>query len=354
MKLGDISVSFVEVLARTLSEQGSDAEALLSDYAITPETLGSPDARISIPRYMRMGHDAIQRSGCKALGLEMGRHTRVSHFGKPGLLALTARDLRQACEALTAYEGLASLNSRGASEFRLQPNGARLCFYSISPYNDYNLFVVDHVLSSWYQLLMHLTGRTDLVSAVEIEFPEPDYADHYRRSFQSRIRFGAENNALVLHSEALNTPVIHHCASLHEKLRREAEQELARVKLGLSYRDRVASTISPLLRGTAPTLDAVAGRLNLTPWALRRRLQAEGTHFQQVLDQTRRELAESYVRDTALTLGEIAYVLGFGSVGAFQRAFRRWTGEAPGRYRNRVSQAHRGIHISTASSPSSS
>ena len=358
MKLGDLSVTYVEVLGRTLNALGGDSAALFADYGISAETLSSPDARISIPRYMRIGHDAIQRCHNPALGLEMGLHMQASHFGKAGLLALTSADVRQACQVLTQYEVLSSYNSRGASSFRVSHGEGQLNFYSISPYNEFNLFVVDMALSSWYQLLIRLTGRKDLVAAVDIEFPEPDYADLYRRYFPCKVRFGAPSNTLVLHSGALAVPVVQHCASVHEKLRREADQELARVQKGLSYRDQVAGTISPLLNGEAPRLETVARRLNTTPWSLRRRLQAEGVNFQQLLDQTRRELGEAYVRDTALTLGEIAYLLGFGSVGAFQRAFRRWTGEAPGQYRirHRTDQGREGIpaHISTASSPSSS
>ena len=354
MKLGDLRVTYSEVLSRTVIGLGGNAASLLADYSIPPETLSSPDARISIPRFMRLGHDAIRRCHTPALGLEMGLHMQASHFGKAGLLALTAADLRQACQVLTQYEVLSSFNSRGTSSFRQHNGSGQLTFYSISPYNDYNLFVVDMALSSWYQLLTRLTGRTDLVAAVEIEFPEPEYVDQYRRYFPCKVRFGAASNSLVLHSGALSAPVIQHCASVHEKLRREADHELTRLQAGLSSRDRVAATISPLLNGQAPRLEMIARRLNTTPWSLRRRLQAEGVTFQQVLDQTRQELAESYVRDTALTLGEIAYVLGFGSVGAFQRAFRRWTGEAPGRYRNSLGREITPAHISTASSPSSS
>ena len=225
MKLGDLSVTYVEVLGRTLNALGGDSAALFADYGISAETLSSPDARISIPRYMRIGHDAIQRCHNPALGLEMGLHMQASHFGKAGLLALTSADVRQACQVLTQYEVLSSYNSRGASSFRVSHGEGQLNFYSISPYNEFNLFVVDMALSSWYQLLIRLTGRKDLVAAVDIEFPEPDYADLYRRYFPCKVRFGAPSNTLVLHSGALDVPVVQHCASVHEKL---GETEMAR------------------------------------------------------------------------------------------------------------------------------
>jgi AraC-like DNA-binding protein len=79
----------------------------------------------------------------------------------------------------------------------------------------------------------------------------------------------------------------------------------------------------------------VAAQLGITPWTLRRKLQREGATFQDLLEETRRSLAESYVRDTELTFGEIAFRLGFSSPAAFHRAFRRWTSVSPGTFRGR-------------------
>ncbi|MNF02456.1 HTH-type transcriptional regulator VirS [compost metagenome] len=72
---------------------------------------------------------------------------------------------------------------------------------------------------------------------------------------------------------------------------------------------------------------------------MRRKLAEEGTRFRDVLNETRRDLAETYIRDTALAFGEIAYLLGFASAEAFQRAFKRWTGLTPGEFRRSQRQA---------------
>ncbi len=350
MRLGDISVAYVELMARAVSHSGMQPGEILSQYQLDPVRLASPDARISIPRFMRLGHSFIEAFDLPWLGLEMGRHSSAPALGLPGLLAQSATDIRVAAKALTDYELLASFNSRGRSSFSLEQGQGISCFYSISPYNSYNLFVVDSVLSGWDHFLSVLCGRKDILQRVEVEFPAPEYASRYSDYFPCEIRFGAERNALIIHDWALALPVLSRCASTYSGLRQLADRELERVRLGLSFREITERAIGPLLNGQTPTLEQVAQRLNMAPWTVRRRLVDEGCTFQQVLNDTRRDLAVSYVKDTALTLGEIAYLLGFGSATAFQRAFKRWTGEAPGRYRERVGRDY----ISTASSTSSS
>ncbi|NWE50055.1 AraC family transcriptional regulator ligand-binding domain-containing protein, partial [Pseudomonas gingeri] len=78
MRLGDLSVGFVHSLADAVRESGADPQALLEQYGLDPARLAEPGARLSIPRYMRLGHAAIQLTGNPALGLHMGRLSRLS------------------------------------------------------------------------------------------------------------------------------------------------------------------------------------------------------------------------------------------------------------------------------------
>lgn len=355
MRLGDISVAYVELMARAVREQGYDPSEMLLHYQLDDLKLASPQARISIPRFMRLGHALQQAFSLPHLGLVMGSLSHAPTMGLAGLLAQSAPDVRTACRALTAYELLSSFNARGRSQFFIAQQGVEkgcgiVQFYSISPYNEYNLFVVDSVLAGWVTFLARACGSLEGLLRVDVEFPAPPYADQYARFFPCEIHFGASRNALVLSQGMLLRPIVSACASTYCALQRLADQELERVRLGLSFREITERAISPLLNGQTPTLEQVAQRINMAPWTVRRRLLEEGVNFQQVLNETRRDLAVSYVRDTALTLGEVAYLLGFGSPTAFQRAFKRWTGEAPGRYREMNARSY----ISTASSTSSS
>lgn len=97
-----------------------------------------------------------------------------------------------------------------------------------------------------------------------------------------------------------------------------------------SLRERITRLLGPMLNGgREPDLEEVAARLKLPTWTLRRKLAEEGTQFRAILNDTRRDLAMTYIRDTELAFGEIAYLLGFASAQAFQRAFRRWNNQTP-------------------------
>jgi AraC-like DNA-binding protein len=69
---------------------------------------------------------------------------------------------------------------------------------------------------------------------------------------------------------------------------------------------------------------------------LQRRLQDEGTRFRVLLDQTRAELAENRLGDPMVGLSEVSYLCGFSEQASFSRAFKRWTGESPSTYRQKL------------------
>ena len=82
-----------------------------------------------------------------------------------------------------------------------------------------------------------------------------------------------------------------------------------------------------------PTLPIVAGHLALSSRTLQRRLQERGLVFQEILENTRRELAIRYLQDKNLSLTDIALLLGYSEQSAFNRAFKRWYNETPKSYR---------------------
>lgn len=333
MRLGDLSVGFVHSLADAVRGHGIDPQPLLEQYGLDSARLAEAGARLSIPRYMRLGHAAIQLTGDPALGLRMGQLSRLSQAGLAGVTAAQAPTVREAARCLTRFEALYGSNYRGQSSFHEDADGAWLRFYSISPYNAYNRFVVDSILAGWLQQLGSL-GAPVRAERIEIEFAQTDYRERYDVLGDCPIQFGAEHNQLRLGQATLAQRNTGHCPSTWQQLLKLCERELEQLTRTRSLRERITQLLGPLLSGgREPDLEEVAARLKLPTWTLRRKLAEEGTQFRAILNDTRRDLAMTYIRDTELAFGEIAYLLGFASAEAFQRAFKRWSGQTPGEFR---------------------
>jgi AraC-like DNA-binding protein len=338
VRLGDLSVGFVQCLTESVQALGQDPQALLEQFGLEPARLAEPRARLSIPRYMRLGHAAMQLTNAAHLGLQMGQLSRFSQAGLAGITAAQAPTVREAARTLIRFEPLYAYNYRGQSSFHEDARGAWLRFYSISPYNAYNRFVVDSVLSGWMQQLSSLAGQTLLAEKTCIEFAAPSYAAHYAQAFAGSIEFAAECNQLQLSQASLALRNPQHCPSTWRHLLEICERELEQLTRTRSLTERISQLLGPLLHGREPELAEIAARLQLPTWTLRRKLAEEGTQFRAVLNNTRHDLAISYIRDTELAFGEIAFLLGFASAEAFQRAFKRWSSQTPGEFRR--SQRH--------------
>lgn len=339
IRLGDLSVGYLHSLADAVEHLGHASQPLLEHYGFDAARLAEPRARLSIPRYMHLGHAAITLTGEPALGLLMGRFAYLHRLGLAGITATQAPTVREAARTLVRFETLYAANYRGRSSLQEDSAGAWLRFHSIGPYNAYNRFVVDSVLATWLQQLGALAGKPLVAQALHLEFPAPSYADSYPLAFGCAPGFEADFNGLRLDQQTLNLRNPQHCPGTWHELLQLCERELQGLTRPQNMRDRVIQLLGPRLHGREPDMEDIARQLQLPAWTLRRRLAEEGTRFSAIVNETRRDLAVAYVRDTELSFGEIAYLLGFASAEAFQRAFKRWLKQPPGEMRRRYRQA---------------
>lgn len=342
--LGDISVLYVAVMVRAIRAEGADPTDLLGRFGLDEQALGTPQARISIPRYMRMGQAAIALTGNPALGLTMGQLSRPVDAGIAGLAGQSAPTAGEAIRTLVHYALLTSGNSRGVP---WTTNGGREAhFYSIKPYNVFNFFVVDSVLAAWTRFLRIITGHDKVIERVAIEYPSQGMEDVFEQWFGCPVRFGAPNNSLRLAPGIAEAVSLQAQPAMFEKLSGDCRKELSAIRAGWTTGDQVKDLLPSLLQGDTPTLAAVAERLGMAPWTLQRQLAEEKTGFRELVDETRKELAVEYIRETRASLSEIAWLLGFANPAAFHKAWRRWFATSPGEHRKhyQAEQAIKGIH----------
>ena len=338
MRLGDLSVGFAHSIAAAIKQRGLCATELLEHFELKQERLAEPHSRLSIARYMRLGHAAIQLTGDPALGLAIGEHSLLTHLGLAGITAAQAPTVRAAARCISRFEPLYAQNYRGASQFIEDNNGAWFSFYSIAPYNAYNYFVVESVLLGWISHLRQVCQHDLEIELLQIEFPEPSYAPEFAKHLKCPIEFNAQHNRMRLSKKSLALSNPQHCASTWHALLELCEEQLVIKTRSYSLIEQVSQLIAPLLKNGDPKIEHIAQKLHLPAWTLRRKLAAQGTQFRQLINQTRYDLASNYIRDTDLTFGEISWLLGFSSPEAFQRAFKRWTQQTPGEFRSAVLQ----------------
>ncbi|OEY66966.1 AraC family transcriptional regulator [Marinobacter sp. X15-166B] len=329
--LGDISILYVDVLCRAVRQAGQTDRGLRQEFGISQTLLQAPDARISIPHYMRLGEAAIALTGDPALGLLAGRLTRPVDLGMAGLAAHCAPTVGAALATLIRYSLLTSRNSRGHPSMSADLCEAR--FYSIRPYNRFNYFVVDSVLAAWTQLVRALTGTTRVLQAVAIEYPSQGLDAEFEAFFQCPVHFNAKHNGITLARSLASHPSVSAQPAMHRKLTTDCELALGRIRSGWTLQDRIKEKVAQALQGSAPRLESIAAELGMTPWTVQRQLQQEGSGYRQILDLARRDLAQDYIRETTLSLSEVSWLLGFSGPAAFHKAYQRWFGTSPGRHR---------------------
>jgi AraC-like DNA-binding protein len=329
--LGDISVLYVCVLLRAAEAEGVNVQDLTHRFQLSEQTLTSSAARISIPRFMRLGHAAIEACGNAALGLRMGALSRPVDAGIAGFAGESAGTAGAALQTLIRYSLLTSRNSRGTQ--KAEPEKRRLQFYSIRPYNPFNYFVVDSVLGAWTQFLRTVTGQWDVLERVTIEYPSIGMDELFEAWFRCPVQFGAPMNSVTVRQDAWNQESMQAQPAMHEKLIQLCDRELQEIQRGWTTGDRVRSLLTPLFRGETPSLETIASKLGVTPWTLQRQLSVEKTGFRELMDDTRKQLARDYIRETETSLSEIAWLLGFSNPAALHKAYRRWFELSPGEHR---------------------
>jgi len=126
-------------------------------------------------------------------------------------------------------------------------------------------------------------------------------------------------------------------AEVHERLASEHLQRLDHAQMS----SRVRGAMIRHLSHGEPRRAEIASALKMSGRTLQRHLEGEGTTFERLLDDTRRELAQQYLGQTDVSLADATYLLGFRSQSSFFRACKRWFGTSPRHYRIRLMQARR-------------
>jgi AraC-like DNA-binding protein len=168
---------------------------------------------------------------------------------------------------------------------------------------------------------------------VRLTCPSTVHPEAYRRALRAPIEFNAPVGTFYFAKDVLLEPLRHGTPDIAKATDKIAEQYIETLDP-----HRVASHVRRLLIALLPAgrtdQELVAKRLNRSASTLQRQLADEGLTYREVLESTRRSLAQDYLADGKHSQAQIAYMLGFSDQSNFSRAFKRWTKMSPKQYQD--------------------
>ncbi len=329
-----VHVGFVRETLSGLARLERDPAPFLERANIPPELLELPFARVSRTQFQTLVHllmDELDDEMMGHLARPMRRGSfvflcRASLFGALSLHVVLARWVK--VQRLLTDEIQLSFRREGnVGWLRLTgPSGAGHDTLTFLPMVHFKSL---HILASW------LVGERIRLSGVAFSGPRPAHGDEYARLFPGEVCFGAPVSAMGIPVQYLERGVSQDVDNLNQFLR------AAPGNLLWQYRsiDLLSDKVRVLLRDALPRhLDIVqaADALGFSQRTLHRKLISEGTNFQEIKDGLRRDIAIDCLDHSRLSIEEIAEQIGFSDAATFYRAFKTWTGVAPGMYRRRT------------------
>lgn len=327
------SAAWLKGVADMFAAEGLDVPALFSDAGLDFCALQDPNARFSADTISHLWELAVARSGQPNLGLNRALAASYGNLDVVGYAMLSSANLLEGFQRLARY--LAVVSDAATLEVLPDARGHWLVLGHIGARRPVPRQRVEFGLLTLLMLCHWLTRRALQPLACEFVFPPPQNDALYREAFGCPVRFGQPVNRLLLGTTDLQAPIPTRNPALsevHERLVADRMDHLGQQ----STVQRVRNAIAHRLHLGEPRREDVAAALQLTDRTLQRRLQAEASSFQLLLDETRRELAAQYLADKRYALAEVADRLGFVDASNFFRATKRWFGISPGQYRNQL------------------
>jgi AraC-like DNA-binding protein len=333
------SSAWVKGVADMFAAQGLDVPRLFDAVGLDIRLLEKPDVRFAADEVTQLWDLAVAWSGRQSLGLDRELASRYVNFDVVGYAMLSSADLRAGLESFARYLALIS----DAATFEVQPErrGAWLILGHMGNTLRIPRQRQEFGLLALLMACRWLTRRDVRPLAAEFIFPEPADFHPYRMAFECPLRFDQPATRMLLATADLESAIPSRSASMYALHERVMEDRLASLgNARTSY--RVSEEIVRRLHEGEPRREEIAASLALTDRTLQRRLQAEKTSYQQLLDDARRELARKYLADEHYSLGQIADLLGFVDQSNFFRASKRWFAMPPGQYRQKLVAARPG------------
>jgi AraC-like DNA-binding protein len=329
-----ISLAVATGLIEAIEAAGAAADEVLGPCGLTRSMFGDLHGFIASSDFARVLEEAARATGDECFGLHFAERYHPKDIGPLTYVVINSPTIAAGFENAGRY--LQVHNQALKSSLVIEGPRASLRFgfsgLAVMIPRQQNEFGMAVAIST----VRLMAGSHWAPIEVQFAHPAPRVTSEHARIFGAPVSFGRSANALVMEREFLDHQVPAADKRLYPILRRYLEGVLKEMPVEDRLLGSVRRAIGESMRDGEPKLAPVARKIAMSPRSLQRRLKEDGMEFKTLVDDTRRRFAVHYLGDRRHTLTEVAYLVGYSEVSAFNRAFKRWTGSTPADYRRRV------------------
>jgi AraC-like DNA-binding protein len=311
---------------------GLDAQALFGEHGITLDAIRDPNARIPARTWDALARRTVTLIGDPAFGLRAAHCWHPSNLGALGFAWLSSSTLRTGLQRVVRYWRL--LGEKAAAHLEDTHAGLKTVFESGRTDPVVGSITADFTMSLLVSMCRMNYGDALRPVAVTLKRVKPDGWQVYRGHYGCPVHFATDEDSFTLARGDADKPLPSSNRQIAATLDGILAQQLAQLdKTNVVARCR-ASLMEQLSSGELSE-EEMAQQLHMSRRTLQRKLADAETTYQQLVDETRHDLALRYIENPHHSITDITFMLGFSQQSAFTRAFRRWTGFAPSEYRQR-------------------
>jgi AraC-like DNA-binding protein len=330
---GSVSAASAVIVLIIAEKLGASRERILERVGLSPDRLRDPESHIPLATQHQLWETAVEECGDRALPLRVAEACTPATFNVLGYACMTAPNVREMLERLSRFVGLFLQGETLTLDY--PGDNARLVLHQTTPKRLGRELSAESTIAKTIVAIRNLVkdGSGWGPSLVTFTHAAPPDITTHEKVFGCPVKFGAPRTEVIIPAPMLEWQFAKADPGLSQFFDKHAEEMLKRMGAMSDATARVRRAVTEALHAGDASETTVSKRLAWSERTLRRRLGEEGTSFRQVLDDVRRELAQGWLTESHMSIGEVAFLLGFSESSNFHRAFKRWTSQTPDEFR---------------------